>query len=242
MRHPGLLLAGLSASALLVATAAVSLGAFTATVTNNANSANTGDLLLSESTSGSTPTTCVSTATGGSTTPGSVAITTNSSNCNVNLFAGLSKVGPGNAAAPTTMAFKNTGSVNATAFTLGLPSTYTACATATANAALAPYYGSDSGTTNLCNLVDVTIENDTVAGSPTCIFPASTSACPTLSGATTTDLASLYSYLSTAPVSLGTLAAGSSDTIVFTLGLSSSATNADQALSEAFPLTWELSA
>ncbi len=296
-RYGTIALAGLGGSALMALTAAVSLGAFTATVASNANRATSGTIVLHEGTS---TTTCFSTATD--------AISANSNTCAINLFAGMTNAVPGGTPSSVTEPFANVGSVNASSFTL-----LGGACTVAANPAASPYYGTDTGqafslssplgtgaaitalpvtglgfpvasgdaltlvsgsynqvftaagpagsgatsipvtsetpnyaypttstgtdiTQGFCGKVDVTIAN-TTAG--TCVFPAGSGACPSLSSSAT--LALLAAGSSQTPIALGALAAGATDTLQFTVGLDSSATNPDQALAASLPLTWELS-
>jgi hypothetical protein len=127
-RRLSLLLGGLLGTALLAFTAAVSLGAFTATITNNANSAASGTIVLSETGTS----TCYSTATD--------AISSNSNTCANNLLGNLTNAVPGVAGTPTTVAFENLGSVNSSTWTVAAG----ACVTED-NSATTPYYGTDTG-------------------------------------------------------------------------------------------------
>lgn len=213
------ILIGAVASLALASATMFALGGFTATIANTGPGFASGTVVLQEAVGGSA-TTCFSTTTN--------QITTNSNNCTtINLF-GTGNADPGTTNAAT-VTLTNVGTINASTFTL----TPGAC-TAAANTATAPYYGSD--TTGFCGLVDVTIENTTTAGSPTCVYPATTGACPAPSSTYT-----LKTLAANGPVSLGSLAAGSADTFVITSELDPSATNADQGLAATANATWELS-
>jgi len=299
-RSAGLLITGAIGTMMISLAASTALGAFTATVANNANLATSGTIVLHE---GSSSTTCFSTAAD--------AITSNANNCALNLFAGMTNSVPGGAPTAVSEGFANVGTANAGSFTL----LGGACAVSS-NTATSPYYGTDTGATlslssalstgsaitslpidalsfgvgsgdalvlssgsnsqvftasapagtgatsipvasqtpnfaypmtaaaiditqGFCGKVDVSIENDTTAGSPACVYPSGAGACPALSASHT--LASLAGTLSSTPLSLGSLAAGVTDTLKFTVGLDSSATNSDQGLAASMPLTWDLS-
>jgi hypothetical protein len=253
-----LLLGGVVGTAIIAFTAAASLGAFTATITNNANQSTSGTIVLSE---GSSTTTCFSTATD--------AISTNANNCAINLFAGMTNAVPGGTPSVVTEPFENVGSVNASKFTL-----LTGVCTVAKNSATSPYYGTDMGqsftlssalstsgaitslpvsalnfsvasgdaltlvsgansqvftasagatagatsisvtsetpnyaypttstgtdiTQGFCGKVDISINNNTTS---TCVFPASTSSCGSLSN--TATLASLAAADSQSPVAV----------------------------------------
>lgn len=213
------ILIGAVASLALASATMFALGGFTATIANTGPGFASGTVVLQEAVGGSSAT-CLSTAAD--------QITTNSNNCTtINLF-GTGNADPGTTNTAT-LTMTNVGTINASTFTL-TPGTCTAAA----NTATAPYYGSD--TSGFCGLVDVTIENTTTSGSPTCVYPAGTGACPAPSSSYT-----LKTLAANGALSLGSLAAGSSDTFVITSELDPSATNADQGLAATASATWELS-
>ncbi|MHB1638308.1 MAG: hypothetical protein ACYCUD_00520 [Candidatus Dormibacteria bacterium] len=220
-QRAAIVMAGLLGTALMALTAELSLGAFTATVANNVNQATSGTIVLHE---GSSASTCFSTATN--------AISSNSNSCAINLLAGMNNAVPGGSPTSLTQTFKNVGAVNASNFTVAAGG-----CTASANSATGPYYGTDIS--GFCGKVDVTIENDTNSGSPVCVYPSGSGACPSLSA--TYTLASLATSTSTTPLTIGSLAAGGVDALKITVGLDSSATNPDQGLAASMPMTWELS-
>jgi hypothetical protein len=208
-----LFVGGLS-SLLLAGTTIYALGGFTATIANTGPGFASGTILLQENQGVNT---CLSSAAG--------AITTNSGTCaTINLF-GTSNADPGTLNT-TSVSFENIGTINASTFTL----TPAGC-TQAHNAATSPYYGSDA---SFCSLVDITIENDTVPGSPVCVFPAGNGACPSPSNSNT------LSSLGVTPISLGSLASGATDTFTINAELDPSATNADQGLAANDNITWEL--
>lgn len=227
-RHAiGLLAGGLLATAALSATAVTaSLGGFSATVTDANGAAGSGTLLLSES-HGST--TCISTGTG---TASSSSISTNdNTTCPIQVFGGTSasNLEPGGTPVSTILTLSNPGSLPGSSLTLA-PGTCTATGNASPGGATNTYFGTD--TLGFCGKVDLTIEAGS-GTSATCIFPvASTAPCATPSSAGT--LASLASS------TLAGIASGATATYTFSVSIDTSATNADQGLSAALPLTWTL--
>ena len=214
----------LVATGTLAATAtSISLGGFSAAVTDNANVAGSGTLLLQE---GVGSTVCLSTGTG---TTASAAISTNdNATCPASLFASTN-LEPGGTTASATVVLKNPGSLAGSVLSL-TPGTCTATDNTSPGGLSNTYFGTDAA--GFCGKLDVTIENDT--GTTTaCVFPtASTSPCPAPSAAGT--LAGLVSE------TLPGLAAGGQATYTVVVGLDSSATNADQGLLATVPLTWTL--
>jgi hypothetical protein len=222
-----MLVAGLAGTSLLAIGATSSLGGFTASITNTGDQVATGSLIMQEQVtpSGGTTTTCLSTAPG-------AAITTNAYNCGANKFGALTNAVPGQSS-DSVVVVANQGSVTANSFSL---STGSCTATPTAPAgAKATNVGSD--TSGFCSKVDVTIEDDTNASAPVCVYPASTSACPAPSNAY--NLSTLASAYATTPLTLtAPVAPGASRTYKFTVEIDPSATNADQAMAATLPITF----
>lgn len=124
-RGLGAALVGLGATAMTVAAlGAGTLGAFNASITNNANKAGTGVLTMQEINSDGS-TICNSTDGG--------SVSTNSANCStINKYGGSMTMSPNSAPAVTTITIKNTGTVSATSFTLS-PGACTQSANGTIN-------------------------------------------------------------------------------------------------------------
>ncbi len=210
----------LIATLVLGGSAFFALGGFNATITNNANTFSSGTIILSE-TQGVT--TCLSSA--------AQITAANSGTCASDNFGGQANAYPGMAAISTTVTLTNGGSLNAS----GLLVTPGAC-TASANVATNPYYGAD--TSGYCGIIDLTIQNNTVAGSPSCLFPAGAGACPAPSSSNT--LASFYTADGTNGLNLGAVSSGASVKLTYTLQMDNAATNADQGLTASMPLTYYL--
>ena len=220
----GNVVVALVASGALAATgASISLGGFSAAVTDNANAAGSGTLLLQE---GVGSTICLSTGTG--TTPSTAISSNDNATCPASLFSSTN-LEPGGTTASATVVLKNPGSLAGSVLSL-TPGTCTATDNTSPGGLSNTYFGTDAA--GFCGKLDVTIENDT--GTTTaCVFPtASTSPCPAPSAAGT--LAGLVSE------TLPGLAAGGQATYTVVVGLDSSATNADQGLLATVPLTWTL--
>jgi hypothetical protein len=219
----GLVAAG-AAVAALGATAAVTLGGFSATISNATNTLSSGTIQLKE---GVAAATCYSTGTG---TGGTVSAS-NTGACAIDdLGAKLDQV-PAGTAVSTTVTLTNVG--NTTTANAALVSG--ACA-ATAASDSASYVGGD--TSGFCGKVDVTIANTTTGATDKCVFPTQATVCPALSSSNT--LASLASQtFGTTPMTA--LAPAASATYVITAQLDTSATNADQGLTATIPLTWSIS-
>ena len=221
------LAAGVLGSAVLALSTTASLGGFTASISNTGDKAQSGSLLMQEQVTptGGTTTTCLSTG-------GGTAITTNANAaCAANKFGALTNTVPG-ASSFSTVVVANQGSVAANSFSMGAG---TCVATPTApTGAIATNVGSD--TAGFCGKMDITIEDDTAT--PTCVYPAAAGACPALS--TTYNLTSLTTFAPAAtPVALtAPVAAGGSRTYKVTVGLDTSATNADQAMAATQPITF----
>ena len=219
LRHVNVVLVvtGLAATAVLALSVTGTLSGFTASINNTANSVASGTLLLQENQGA---TTCLSSGN---------TIGTNAGTCaTINKYGGGTNAVPG-VAASSTVSLKNIGTSSAATFTL----TAGACAAA-ANAATSPYAGTD--TAGFCGKVDVTIEDDTVVGTPTCVVPVAAAACA--APAATNTLATLAAGPA---LGLTTLAAGATRTYKFTVMIDNSATNADQGLQASQSLTWLVS-
>lgn len=220
--------AGIAGAATLALGTTASLGGFSASITNTGDRVASGSLIMQEQVtpSGGTVSTCLSTGTG-------TAITSNANSaCASNKFGALSNAAPGNSSF-STVVLQNQGSLVANSVTMA-----TGACTATPTAppgATATNVGSD--TSGFCGKVDVTIENDTVSGTPACVYPAGAGACPSPSSSNT--LASLATAYSTTALSLSApLAAGATQTYKVTVELDPSATNADQAMAATLPITF----
>jgi hypothetical protein len=154
-------------------------------------------------------------------------ITNNAATCSgIDMFGASLNDTPGGTPISTLITVKNDGTIAAGTFVL----TPGACSAAQ-NSATSPYYGSDSS--GFCSKVDITIENDTVSGSPTCVLPAQSGACPALSIAN-----NLGNF--TSAIDLSSLGASGSQVYDFKLALDSSAINSDQGLVATMPLTWSI--
>ena len=230
----GGIVAALLGVAALSLTAVTTLAGFSASITNPTNTFSSGTLLLSELPNGqATPCLSSPNTTGG--------ITTNvNSNCAYDNFSGSTAPGaePGGAPVSTTVVFTNTGSLTSVG---GLSVLAGACAvTGNPPGSGANALSTGSDTTGFCGKVDVQIEDDTVAGSPSCLYGGTVgSACPaTMSNSfTLASLATAGSQVLKANFAPG---AGNAETLKVTVGLDSSATNADQGLTATVPLTWSL--
>jgi len=202
------LAAALVATAALAMTAATTLGAFTASITNKTNTFAAGTLVLKESNASAS---CYSTGTGSGGT-----VTTNTQTCSINLFGGATKQVPGGAATTTTVTFTNVGNTQATPVTL----TSSTCTVTRTTATSAGYYGSDA---TFCG--KVTVQAQVTGTTSKCLYPASTTAaCGTTFGSLASFSSKTYALKALAPNS------GSSDVVVIKVKLSSTATNADMGL------------
>ncbi|HTW21669.1 MAG TPA: hypothetical protein VME70_15850 [Mycobacteriales bacterium] len=218
-RRRSVVLAGLLGTTVFAVTAGLSLGGFSAGITNPTNSYSSGTVVLKEAAGA---TSCYSTGTGTTVTA------SNTANCTtIDDFGGAVNQGPGSAVNSQVLNLTNVGTINGATFTVN-PS---ACA-ATAATNTSPYSGSD--TSGFCGKVDITIENDTT-GTPSCVYPAGAGACPALS-----NTYNLSTFGSAGALSLGALAAGSSDKFTVKTQIDSGATNADQGLTASVPMTWTL--
>ncbi len=95
-----------------------------------------------------------------------------------------------------------------------------------------------SDTTGFCGKVDVQIEDDTVAGSPSCLYGGTVgSACP----ATMSNSSTLATLATAGSQTLkANFAPNKPETIKITVALDPTASNADQGLTATVPLTWSL--
>jgi hypothetical protein len=218
-RRRSVVLAGLLGTAVFSVTAGLSLGGFSAGITNPTNSYSSGTVVLKEAAGA---TSCYSTGAGTTVTA------SNTANCTtIDDFGGAVNQGPGSAATTQVLNLTNVGTINGATFAVN-PS---ACA-ASAASNTTPYAGGD--TAGFCGKVDVTIQNDTT-GTPSCVYPAGAGACPALSS--TNTLATLGASPS---LSLGALAAGATDKFTVKTQIDSGATNSDQGLTASLPMTWAL--
>jgi hypothetical protein len=218
-RRRSVVLAGLLGTTVLAVTAGLSLGGFSAGITNPTNSYSSGTVVLKEAAGA---TTCFSTGTGTTVTAA------NTANCTtIDDFGGPINQGPGSAVTTQVLNLTNVGTINGATFTL----TPAACASAAA-ANTSPYVGTD--TAGFCGHVDVTIQNDTT-GTPSCVYPAGAGACPALSTAN-----NLTTLGASPALSLGALAAGATDKFTVKTQIDSTTTNADQGLTASVPFTWTL--
>jgi hypothetical protein len=215
----GAVVAGLLGTTMLAVTAGLSLGGFSAGITNPTNTYSSGTVVLRENAGA---TNCYS--TGGGTT----ITATNTANCTTidDLGAAVNQ-GPGTGTTTQVLNLTNLGTINGATFTVA-----PAACTAAAAANTTPYSGTD--TAGFCGKVDVTIQNDTT-GTPSCVYPAGAGACPAL--AATSTLATLGA---SPALSLGALAAGATDKFTVKTQLDASATNSDQGLTATMPFTWTL--
>jgi hypothetical protein len=229
------LTAGALGAAALAVTTTATLGGFTASITNNADTASTGSLVLQEVVGGTNGATCLSTGTGST---GSTVVNSTNANtsCPGNKFGALTNAAPG-ASNATSVVVTNVGTITASTLTM------TAGACTQGNATGTTYHGSDSA---FCSKVDITIEDDTLgtttATGARCVYPALATICPALSN---TYNLSTYATAYTAATSIlpasTTVAAGAARTYSFNVGIdASAATNADQGLSVSQPITFIL--
>jgi hypothetical protein len=218
-RRHSVVLAGLLGTTVLAVTAGLSLGGFSAGITNPNNSFSSGTVVLKEAAGA---TSCFSTGAGTTVTATNTAACTT-----IDDFGGAINQGPGSPVNTQVLNLSNVGTINGATFTV----TPSAC-TAAGAANTAPYAGND--TAGFCGKVDVTIQNDTT-GTPSCVYPAGAGACPAL-GSTKT----LATLGGAGALSLGALAAGSTDTFTVKTQIDASATNIDQGLAATVPFSWVL--
>jgi hypothetical protein len=219
------LVASLAAVAALAMTTSLTLGGFSAGISNSTSTFSSATIQLEE---GNGTTTCYSTGSGSG---GSVTASNSNTTCTINALIGTLDQVPGGTALTTTLTFTNAGNHNATVASLVTG----ACTQATASDANA-YIGADA---SFCNKVDVTVANTTTGATDKCVYPSQAAACPALSN--TYNLSTLASTTFNA-VPLTVLAAGASATYAVTDQLDSGvATNADQGLTATLPFTWSIS-
>lgn len=211
---------GALASVLLVGTAAVTFSGFSAHVTNPVNSFSTGTVVLRES-NGSTI--CYSTGVTQRITANNRAQCTS-----IDDLGPVVNAAPGQPLSTSTITLTNIGTLPASTSTLTTGACSAAAATATS-----PYGGSD--TANFCSRVNVSIEDDSIAGSPQCVYPSGAGACPTLSSAST-----LHTLAQAGTLSLGSFAPNAVHTITLKTSLGTGVTNADQGLAAKLRLTWSI--
>lgn len=206
------------------ATGAFTLGGFSATIGNNANTLSSATVQLEE---GNGTTTCFSTGTGSG---GTVSSANADTTCSISVFSGTDLV-PGGATSTATITLTNVGNQAAT-----LASLVTGACSVAAAADDSGYVGSD--TSGFCGKVDVTVANTTSGATDKCVYPTQAGTCPALSNTYTLAGLAGQTY-STTPMSA--LAAGASATYTITVQLDASATNADQGLAASMPFTWSIS-
>jgi hypothetical protein len=149
---PVAVLAGVAATAALALSMNGTLSAFTAQITNSANSAGNGTLIMTETqTVGQSTTTCNSTDSG--------SVATNSATCTtINKFGGVTNLVPGGTSSAS-VTISNTGTATAGTFTL-TPGTCT--------------QGGSGGTaTDLCSKMTIKVDK-VVGGTTTNVIPAGT--------------------------------------------------------------------
>jgi hypothetical protein len=219
------LVASLAAVAALAMTTSLTLGGFSAGISNSTSTFSSATIQLEE---GNGTTTCYSTGSGSG---GSVSASNSNTTCTINALIGTLDQVPGGTALTTTLTFTNAGNHNATVASLVTG----ACTQATASDANA-YIGADA---SFCNKVDVTVANTTTGATDKCVYPTQAAACPALSN---TNNLSLLASTTFNAVPLNVLAAGASATYVVTDQLdSTAANNADQGLTATLPFTWSVS-
>ncbi|MDV2421671.1 hypothetical protein [Corynebacterium tuberculostearicum] len=135
-RKGWILPASVASVALVASLAAGTLGAYTAQITNDGNTAGTGKLTMSESEIVDGQPTKTKDTAGGKNNTISVS--------DINKYGGNMKMVPGDSKT-TTVQFKNTGSVDASAFTLNFGN----CAVT----------GQDAGEKSLCDALKVTVKS-----------------------------------------------------------------------------------
>ena len=156
------------ATAALATTAVVTLGGFSATITNPTNTLSSGTLQLKE---GVGATTCYSTGTGAG---GSVTASNTNATCVGDDLGGKLLQVPGGAAQSTTITLTNVG--NTAAATSNLLAGLCSQAASTDDGG---YVGSDAA---FCGKVDVTINNNTTNK---CVLPSAGVACVAPTNSTT---------------------------------------------------------
>lgn len=212
---PLLAIAGLASAAALAAATTGVLSGFTASITNSANTVSTGTLLMQENGQSQT---CLSTS-------GTAQIGSNTGTCaTINKFGQANTLSIPGSTYTTTITIKNIGSIAANTFTLtpsGCTQTVPAAGT-----------GSDTG---FCGKVLISIEDDSVAASPSCLLGRTAgSVCPATPTANLTSWATALNLNATA----GAVTAGTTRTYKFTVQIAAGADNTDQGLAASEPLVW----
>jgi len=222
------LVASLAAVAALALTTSLTLGGFSAGISNSTSTFSSATIQLEETNGG---TTCYSTGSGSG---GSVTATNTNTTCTINGLVGTLDQVPGGTALTTTLTFTNVGNHAVTVASLVMGT----CTQATASDANA-YVGSD---TSFCNKVDVTIANTTTGATDKCVYPTLTTVCPALANTHNLSLLASQTFTAAGPGPLSVLAPAGTATYVVTDQLDSGvATNADQGLTATLPFTWSIS-
>jgi hypothetical protein len=198
------------------------LAGFTASITNNANSAGTGSVLMTE-TSGAT--TCYS---NGATS--TATITTNANNCPINKLGGNLAMSPG-----------TTSTVNVTLANSGTLPVSTAFTLTPGGCSQSANGSPSGGDTSFCGVVDVAIWD---SSDGKCIVPASAgtsqASCVPSSSNTLTSLGTTAIDLK---ATTGAIAAGGSRTFSILTEIDpANATNADMNLQVSDNLAWSFTA
>lgn len=206
---PLAVVAGVGATAALALSMTGTLSAFTAQITNSANTVGNGTLVMTETQSvGQTTTTCNSTDTN--------SVATNSATCStINKYGGVTNLVPGGSSSAT-VTIANTGTAAASSFTLA-PS---ACAQT----------GNVTGSaTDLCSKLLLSVTK-TVGGTTTTVVN---------NVSLDAFFAANKIGGTAGPLSLGSVAAnGGSQTFTFTVTLPAGTGNAYQGLAASQNLTW----
>lgn len=207
-RRKGLfvLLTGIAASAILALSFSPTMSAFVASITNSTDTAASGYLTMQESNSDGSVL-CNSTD--------STTVSTNAATCaTINKYGGSTAMFPGQTIT-TNITIKNTGTVNATAFTL-TPSACTQANNGTVN----------GSAVDLCSKINIVIKSGT-----TTVFSG------TLTSLNTSGAINL-----TALAGIGAVAPTISVPFSFAVTLDSAAGNTYQGLRASQPLVWSFSA
>lgn len=186
---PLAVVAGVGATAALALSMTGTLSAFTAQITNSANTVTDGTLVMSETqTIGANTTTCTSTD------GNSVAV--NAATCTtINKFGGVANLVPGGTSSAT-IAIQNTGTATASSFTLA-PGTCVQSGNVTGSA------------TTLCSTLTIKVDK-VVGGTTTNVIPAGTSLTaaqtggPFAIGAVAPNASVTFNFTVTLPTTTGT--------------------------------------
>jgi hypothetical protein len=205
---PAAIAAGAVGALLLTVSLSGTLSGFTAGINNTNDTASSGALTMSESTTATTPVVCTS-------TDGQTLSSTTAAQCTtINKYGNATALTPGGTGPTTSVIIKNTGTVTANTFTMGPGAcTYTAA-------------GTPAGTaTDICTQMSVVV----TAG-------AGATPTPVFSGTLAQFAVATSSSNPKITMPQATVAAGASVQFNFTVSLSSSATNADQNLTASQPI------